>query len=104
MQFKDLTKPEIRECFTNIDKYLKGKEQKFVKYVDFGCTVVRLIGYSEEFLPHIEKQLTFVLRDSMPKYDATLVLWKENDFENLIPQISPKFSPKTNFKLRIERI
>ncbi len=104
MQFRDLTKPEIRECFTNIDKYLKEKEQKFVKYVDFGCTVVRLIGYSEEFLPHIEKQLTFVLRDSMPKYDATLILWKETDFENLIPQISPKFSPKTNFKLRIELI
>ncbi len=106
MQFKDFTKQEIRGCFTNIEQYLASKEQKFVKYADLGCAVVRMIGYSEEFLPHIEKQLTFVLRDSAPKYDATLILWKETDFENLIPQISPKFNlnPKTNLKLRIEMI
>ena len=104
MQFRDFTKEEIRNCFSNIDKYLKNKEKKFIKYVDLGCTVVRLIGYSEEFLPHIEKQLTFVLRDNAPKYDATLILWKETDFNTLIPQLSPKFNPKTNLKLRIDWI
>ena len=104
MRFDNLTQQEIRECFTNIDLYLSSKEQKFIKYVDLGCTVVRLVGYSDEFLPHIEKQLTFVLRDSAPKYDATLILWKETDFDNLIPKVSQKFNPRTNMRLRIDML
>lgn len=104
MNFKDLTKAEIRECFNNIDKYLMQQEKKFVKYVDLGCKVVRLIGYSEEFLPHIEKQLTFVLRDTADKYDATIVLWKENNAFNFGKNLLPKFNPKTNMRLRIDLI
>ena len=104
MRFDNLTQQEIRECFTNIDRYLSSQEQKFIKYVDLGCTVVRLMGYSDEFLPHIEKQLTFVLRDSAPKYDATLILWKETDFDNLIPKVSQKFNPRTNMRLRIDML
>lgn len=104
MNFKDLTKAEIRECFNNIDKYLMQQEKKFVKYVDLGCKVVRLIGYSEEFLPHIEKQLTFVLRDTADKYDATLILWKENNAFNFGKNLLPKFNPKTNMRLRIDLI
>lgn len=104
MQFKDFTREEIRECFNGINKYLSKKEQVFIRYIDLGCKVVRLIGYSEEFLPHIEKQLTFGLRDNAKSYDATLVLWKETDFDKLVPSISPKFSPKTNMRLRIEML
>lgn len=102
MNYKDLTKNEIRECFNNVDKYLSTLEQRFVKYVDLGCKVVRLIGYSEEFLPHIEKQLTFVLRDNAPKYDATLILWKEANAFEFGKNLLPKFNPKFNMRLRID--
>ena len=66
MQIKDLTKEEIRECFNNVQQYLEAKDIKWIKYLDLGCKVVRLISYSEEFLSHVEKQLTFVLRDKAP--------------------------------------
>lgn len=105
MSLKDFTKEEIRDCFSNIDKYIQEHfEQKFVKYVDLGCKIVRLIGYSEEFLPHIEKQLTFGLRESSPSYDATLVLWKESDFDSLPLKVSLKLDIKKNMRLRLEYI
>ena len=104
MQIKDLTKEEIRECFNNVQQYLEAKDIKWIKYLDLGCKVVRLISYSEEFLSHVEKQLTFVLRDKAPAYDATLILWKETDFENLPAKISEKFNPKKNMRLRIEML
>ena len=105
MSLKDFTKEEIRDCFFNIDKYIQENfEQKFVKYVDLGCKIVRLIGYSEEFLPHIEKQLTFGLREFSPSYDATLILWKESDFDNLPLKVSSKLDIKKNMRLRLEYI
>ena len=69
-----------------------------------GCKIVRLIGYSEEFLPHIEKQLTFGLRESSPSYDATLFLWKESDFDSLPLKVSSKLDIKKNMRLRLEYI
>lgn len=102
MQFKDLTKAEIRECFNNVDKYLSAMEKKWVKYVDLGCKVVRLVSYSDKFLPHVEKQLTYVLRDNAEKFDATLILWNEKDVFALGKTLSPKFNAKTNMRLRIE--
>lgn len=105
MQFKDFTKEEIRSCFSNIDKYIQENfEQKFVRYVDLGCKTVRLVGYSEEFLPHIEKQLTFGLRETSSNYDATLVLWKESDFDSLPLKVSSKLDIKKNMRLRLEYI
>lgn len=104
MQIKDLTKEEIRECFNNVQQYLESKDIKWIKYLDLGCKVVRLISYSEEFLSHVEKQLTFVLRDKAPAYDATLILWKETDFESLPAKISEKLNPKKNMRLRIEML
>ena len=102
MQLKDLSKTETRECFNNLEKYLSNLEQKWVKYVDLGCKVVRLISYSDEFLPHVEKQLTYVLRDKADKFDATLVLWNEKNVFALTKKLSPKFALNSNLRLRIE--
>lgn len=103
MIFDNLTVDEIQNCFTNFDKYLQNFEQKFVKYVDLGCKVVRLIGYSEEFLPHIQKQLTFVLRDNCEKFDATLILWKEDDMLQFSKKIA-KFCPKIGMRIKLEQV
>ena len=63
-----------------------------------------MIGYSDEFLPHIEKQLTFCLRENLEKFDATLILWKEDDFKHLADTISEEFNPKKNMRLRLEMV
>ena len=48
-----------------------------------GSKTIRLMGYSDEFLSHIERQLTFVLKDSADSFDATINLWAENDLSNM---------------------
>ena len=45
------------------------------KFLDLGVRVVRILNYSSEFTPLMERQLTWSLRDTAERYDATLVLW-----------------------------
>jgi hypothetical protein len=81
----DNPSPEkLSHYFSALDKRPQelGSVQ-WTKYLDLGTHVVRLINYSAEFTPHVEKQLTYVLKDSSPDYDSTLVIWKE---ENLTEQ------------------
>ena len=98
MQFKDLTKEEITSVYTNLDSYIAQKEIKWTKYADFGCKIVRIVSYSDEFLPLVEKQLTFVLKDNAEKYDDTLIIWNEKDVLSLSKDICSKL---TRFFMRI---
>lgn len=76
----ELSKPS-RET---IQRYLKAlragveRDHELVctKYLDLGVTVVRILVYSPEFIPLMERQLTWSLRDRADRYDATLVVWK----------------------------
>lgn len=88
--------------FEGVNKYLNNKAVYCTKYIDLGCKTVRLICLSEKFVPHIKKQLTYSLKDETSKYDATLVVWEEDDFENLPQKISSDFTPRENLRLRIE--
>ena len=65
-------------------EYIKAKssfEKTF--FLDLGVKKVRLICYSEEFVPPIERQLTYSLCKNLSKYDATMILWQEDDVEHL---------------------
>lgn len=85
-----------------LNRYLDTKERLLYEYIDLGCKIVRIIYLSHEFFPLVDKQLTYSLKDESPKYDATLIVWKENDFEGLPAKISPDFTPRENLRLRIE--
>lgn len=90
------------EYFEGVNEYLENKSVCFVKYINLGCKTVRLISLSDKFIPLIEKQLTYSLQDETSDYDATIIVWEENDFENLPAKISPDFTPRQNLRLRIE--
>ncbi len=104
MQIADLTNQEIRDCFNFIDNYVKTFEQKWVKYIDLGCKTIKLISYSNEFLPLVEKQLTYALKDKADSYDATLIIWEEKNLFPLLKKMNPKFDSKTNIRLKLESI
>ena len=79
-------------------KYIKaGSSFEKTLFLDLGVKKVRLLCYSEEFIPHIEKQLTFVLSEKISEYDATIVLWKEDDVEH-IHEREQLFDDSTNIK------
>lgn len=68
---------------------LKGYTQHlgkpvFIKYLDLGTKVVRLINYSHTFTPFVEDQLAYILKDDMPRYDATLIIWHEPHLDDLL--------------------
>ncbi len=85
-----------------VNMYLDTKNVSCTKYIDLGCKIVRLICLSDKFIPLIEKQLTYSLKNEAVKYDATLIVWEEDDFEGLPAKISPDFTPRENLRLRIE--
>ena len=84
--------------------YYKGLDERaarsgpvqWVKCLDLGTQRVRLVNYSGEFTPHVEKQLGCVLGDAADHYDATLVIWREKNLEALSAFLNPR--------LRIEKL
>ncbi len=96
---------KIREYNDNLLKFIKSNNDvKYIFYLDLGVKTVRLICYSEEFIPHIQKQLAYSLKENAEKYDTTIILWKVNDIKQTIKYISSDFDLKTNLKLRAELI
>lgn len=98
---KTLYQDKLQEYFCGIDKYLDIENPLYVKYLDLGCKTVRLLGFSDEFLGHIRKQLTFVVRDNSEKFDATLVLFQD-DFKSFAKSIHDDLDFAKNFHLRIK--
>lgn len=97
-------KEDLRKYFTNLQNWLAQKPVVFTKYLDFGVKVIRIISYDKDFLPHIKRQLTYVLRDEAASYDETLVVFKEEDFKNVSVNLSDEFNPKKNMRLRLDLI
>ena len=104
MIVKDLPEEKLGEIFSNLDEYIEKKYgKKWVKYVNLGTHVLRIVSYCDEYKPLIEKQLMYV-SDFAQNYDATLVIWKEDDIENLHKNLHYDFNSKLNLKLRVEMI
>lgn len=99
--YEHVENKKLQECFEGLDSYLNIQHPRFVKYLDLGCKTVRLLGFSDEFLGHIQKQLTFVVRDSAEKFDATIVLFKD-DFQTLVKKIHKDLDLAKNLSLRIK--
>lgn len=105
MRIDNPTKEKLREYNDNLLKYIQANNSLVrTFYLDLGVKIVRLLCYSEEFIPHIQKQLAYTLKENSEKYDTTIILWQEKDFKNIAKNISSDFDPKTNFKLRIEML
>lgn len=82
----------------NVDKLER------VAYLDLGTHVVRLIVYSKAFEAHIEKQLTYVLHNNAPQYDATLVVWQEKQVETLARELEAKGNPHESLRIRLHKL
>jgi len=105
MRIDNPTPEKLHEYNENLFKYI-NKNFSLVKtlYLDLGIKTVRLLCYSEQFIPHIEKQLTYTLKENAENFDATIVLWQENDVKQIYKYIIPELNPRDNFKRRIEML
>lgn len=105
MRIDNVSEEKIKQYNENLYNYIKGNNELVeTKYVNMGTKIVRIINYSNDFTPLIEKQLTFTLSDKADRYDATLVLWNEKNIDKVAKYIDNEFDPKKNLKFRIELI
>ncbi|WP_165072247.1 hypothetical protein [Desulfovibrio sp. ZJ200] len=54
-----------------------------VKYLQLGTQTVRVVCCAADFIPHMEAQWAYILRDDAPACDATIVVWQEREFTRL---------------------
>ena len=103
MRITNLDKIEIVEIFESINKYVFSRDIKWIKYVDLGIKVIRIISFSDEFLPLVEKQLTLVLKDYSDSYDDTIVLLNEQNYLPFLKEIVDN-NQKISTRIKFEKI
>jgi hypothetical protein len=107
MRIDNPTPQQLESYFSRLERHCTETvgAPLWTKYLDLGTCVVRVINYSKEFAAHIEKQLTFVLKDAMPRFDTTLVVWKDDNINTLSTKLEPQLcDPKKNLRIRVEMI
>ncbi|MCE3255752.1 MAG: hypothetical protein K0R25_1246 [Rickettsiaceae bacterium] len=79
---------KINSYLQKIDAHIRqNNELQWQKYVQLGSRAVKLVCYSKDFIPLIEKQLSYTLKDISDNCDATIVLWNEREIENFADAI-----------------
>lgn len=105
MIIRNPSKDKLREYNDNLLKYV---EENFVLsdtlYLDLGIKKVRLLCYSDLFIPLIKKQLTYSLCTRPDKIDATIILWNEKNIKQITKHLSGEFDTKYNLRLRVEML
>lgn len=104
MQIKLQNKADLQKHFQQIQTLAEQNEQVCVKYIDLGVSVIRVLCYTPEIIPLMEKQLTYVLHDTMDHYDSTLIVWKANDIRDFIKNISANFTLQQKARMRLEML
>lgn len=105
MELRNITPQEHDSLFMHLDKYIQSKYGKPVeKFIHLGTQVLRVLVYAQAFLGHMEKQLAYSLQDSASDYDATLVVWQEDDFEVLKEALGDVCNPKKHVSLRVQAL
>ncbi len=89
--------PKIVNYLQKTQNYIKENHPLVCdKYVRLGSKVVKLACHSQEFIPLIKKQLSYVLQDHEENCGATVILWREKDCAAFIKSLV-----EDHFKTRI---
>lgn len=108
MIIKNPSQEKLKEWSERINKHIEANFSLVeTRFVDLGTKIVRILNYAKDFTPLMQKQLTYTLKDSnefkgsAPSYDATIVLWQENNVNEFAKMLDKEFDPKHNIRVRI---
>lgn len=96
MQINNVTEEQMQGYQNTLINHIQQTyDMQWIKYLNLGTHVVRLINYSKEFTPIIEKHLTYVLKNDSSKYDSTMIIWKEDSVKSLAIKLNQSFNTET---------
>lgn len=104
MQLELQNKADLQQRLVQIKSLATSNELICTKYIDLGVSVIRVLCYTPEIVPLMEKQLTYVLRDNMDHYDSTLVVWNTGDVSEVIKTVSAGFTMQQKTRMRLEMV
>lgn len=97
-----VTHPQVNFYLQEIKFHIKQHHKLlWERYVQLGSKTVKLLCYSKDFIPLIEKQLSYALKKEAANFDATIVLWNEKEIESFLEKF---IDEKTKSRLKAEQI
>lgn len=99
---KEIANQKINNYLQKIDLFSQ-KDNSFLweKYAQLGSKIVKLICYSKDFVPLIEKQLSYSLKNDAKNHDATIILWHEKSPEYFLKNI---IDEQIKLRLRVDQL
>jgi len=80
---------KVNSYLQKIDYYIKkNHDVTWEKYVSLGSKTVKLVCYSKDFIPLIEKQLSYALKDYSYICDAVVIMWNEKEIGSFAKKIA----------------
>ncbi len=92
---------KIKTYIDNLRQHIeKNAEVAFEKYVKLGPVNVKIVSYHQDFLPLMQRQISYSMTDEKLDCVATIVLWNEKDTISLTKEIIQNNEAlKTRFRL-----
>lgn len=96
---------KINVYLQKIANYVKqNNELQWEKYAALGSKSIKLICYSKDFTPLIEKQLSYILKDISDKHDATIVFWNEKEVASFFNKIADDSDVHIKARMRLDQL
>lgn len=105
MQITVENKEQLKTYFDRMKQAIERTHSLVAtKYLKLADQVVRVLCYTPEVVPLMQKQLTYTLLDESDRYDSTIVVWHEVDVKNMTACLDDRWNPKVNLRMRIDMI
>lgn len=92
------------QILNSVKTRIEQNKLRAVKYLDLGVTVIRVLCYTNEIVPIMEKQFTYVLRDEMDQYDSTIVVWKEDEIGDFANEVYKHLTKQQRMQIKAEML
>lgn len=104
MRLNNINKSDLEKIFACLKQTVEAQYHvEWIKYVDLGVKTVRIINFSKAFTSHVEKQLTYTLKDEASQYDTTIIIWHEKDSKKVSDTLLPHVGINPH-RIRLEKL
>lgn len=104
MRIDNATQAQIEAASAALAKRAARSGEEETVFLDLGPRAIRVICHSRGLMTHMRRQMGICIRPAMPAWDATFVIWRENDFEGAALAAATALDPSSYPRLRVQRL